>query len=51
MYVKFPLEDLNPGPYLHPASTYTCEVTIIPKVIVINKLILEILTQIQIQIR
>ena len=29
MYIKFPLEDLNLGPYPpHSTNTYTCEVTI-----------------------
>ena len=33
MRVKLLSGDLNPSPYpLHPASTYTCEVTITPKV-------------------
>ena len=33
MYIKFPLEDLNLGPYPpHSTSTYTCEVTILPRV-------------------
>ena len=31
--MKLPLGDLNPGPYSsHPTNTYTCEVTIAPKV-------------------
>ena len=31
--MKFPPGDLNPGPCpLHPTSTYTCGVTIVPKV-------------------
>ena len=31
--MKLPFGDLNPGPYSsHPTSTYTCEVTIAPKV-------------------
>ena len=33
MCVKLPPEDLNPDPYpLHPINTYTCGVTIAPKV-------------------
>ena len=33
MYVKFPLGDLNPDPYLpHSTSTYTCGVIIAPRV-------------------
>ena len=33
MYVKFPPGDLNPGfcPPPHPTSTYTCRMTIAPK--------------------
>ena len=32
MYVKLPLEDLNPSPYLpHSTSTYTYAVTIAPR--------------------
>ena len=33
MCVKLPSRDLNPGPWpLHPTSTYTCGMTIAPKV-------------------
>ena len=33
MRMKLPPRDLNPGPYPpHPTSTYTCEVTIAPRV-------------------
>ena len=33
MCVKFPLKDLNSGPYPpHSISTYTCGVTIVPRV-------------------
>ena len=33
MCVKFPLGDLNPGPcFPYLTSTYTCEVTIVPRV-------------------
>ena len=33
MCVKLPLEDLNLDPYPpHPTNTYTCRVTITPKV-------------------
>ena len=33
MCIKLPLGDLNPDPYpLHPTSTYTCGVTIEPRV-------------------
>ena len=33
MFVKLPSEDLNPSPYpLHLTSTYTCGVTIAPRV-------------------
>ena len=33
MYVKLLPEELNPGPYLpHPTNTYTCGVTIAPRV-------------------
>ena len=33
MWVKLPLGDLNPSPYLpHPTSIYTCGVTTAPRV-------------------